>query len=148
MGLSGIRRSEVIQEVQTVDPAVSAYRHFRHMQGIANRHIMAHELKLTDAAMASTKIAEREFRSATPSTWRGVLLKANRACFYLAANQDYAAIDMVKEFFRRPTKQIDALWLAGLRTLIERVERYADEPGKAVECLKPIVQGKSGPRLV
>jgi hypothetical protein len=139
-------RSETHSEVDPGDPVVAAFRRMRHMEKVSNLHIRAKELKQVSAAMRAGMDAEAEFQKAEPTTWRGILLKGKRAVFYLAANQDYEAIDMVKEFFARRTTQIDGEWLAGLRVLIDRVERAAEEPEKGVQCLKSILQGKSRPQ--
>ena len=131
---------------QTFDHAVIACRTMRHWEHVADRHLLAQEMKLYGAARWAAVVAEQEFRQAPPTTWRGVLLKAHMAIFYLAASQDFTTLEVVRTFFRRPRRPVDGEWIADLRALVECVQRSAEEPQKATECIWSIIGGVAGPR--
>lgn len=130
---------------QQQDPVVEAFWRGARAHRKANRHVRAKESKLAKAAMDEAMAADADFKRALPSTWRGALLKGRAAILSLQATNDYAAADIVRTFFRSP-RPVDDEWISDLRVLISRVEFNAQEPQKAVACLRDILKGLSGPR--
>jgi hypothetical protein len=130
------------------DPSIVAFKRVRRDERILSMHQRAEDEERVNSTLALLEQDSEAYENTSPTSWRGVMLKAKEAIKCLVASEDEEMLANALRLFFRERRNVDKVWLRDLRALAKTVKVRAPENGYAFVCLRSILKGPFRPHLV